>query len=341
MISDEIIIVTEYTDYSASFVLQWLLYFKAKAVRINSEEKNLTIQYFRLGNVNHETNLRISSELTFDDHNKRTIWFRRGYINFLNTKINVDTVFKKSILNTGNNRQETINHLNDEYSSLKTGVYDYICKNNNVIGNPIEYQANKLISLEHAKKSGLLIPDTLITTSKAELLKFYELHKKIITKGIQEAHAIRVNSNFTATYTKSITLDFINELPAHFIPSLFQIQIEKFIEIRVFIFEKLIYSMAIFSQNDKQTEVDFRAYNYKRPNRYVPFEIPKSISKKLFAFMKRMNLNSGSIDLVLTPQSKYYFLEVNPVGQFSFVSQECNYNIERDIANYLIKINES
>jgi glutathione synthase/RimK-type ligase-like ATP-grasp enzyme len=51
--------------------------------------------------------------------------------------------------------------------------------------------------------------------------------------------------------------------------------------------------------------------------------------------MIKLGLDSGSIDMIVSTEGKYIFLEVNPVGQFGMVSYPCNYYIERDIADYL------
>ena len=94
--------------------------------------------------------------------------------------------------------------------------------------------------------------------------------------------------------------------------------------------------MAIFSQLDEMTRYDYRNYNRIKPNRDVPFKLNLEIENKLSEFMKRSDLETGSIDIILTPQGEYYFLEVNPTGQFGWVSVDCNYYIEREIALNLI-----
>jgi D-alanine-D-alanine ligase-like ATP-grasp enzyme len=53
--------------------------------------------------------------------------------------------------------------------------------------------------------------------------------------------------------------------------------------------------------------------------------------------MRLTNLDCGSIDLIYSTDEKYYFLEVNPVGQFGMVSYPCNYQLEKKIAIELIK----
>jgi hypothetical protein len=47
-------------------------------------------------------------------------------------------------------------------------------------------------------------------------------------------------------------------------------------------------------------------------------------------------MNTGSIDLILTPNGEYFFLEINPMGQYDWLSKNCNYYIEKDIAEMLI-----
>ncbi len=56
---------------------------------------------------------------------------------------------------------------------------------------------------------------------------------------------------------------------------------------------------------------------------------------KINAFMQDVNLNSGSLDFIYTPEREFVFLEVNPVGQFDWLSTHCNYFIEKHIADEL------
>ena len=50
-----------------------------------------------------------------------------------------------------------------------------------------------------------------------------------------------------------------------------------------------------------------------------------------------MGINTGSIDLIYSLSNEYVFLEVNPQGQFDWLSKNCNYYIEKDIAELLKK----
>ena len=50
--------------------------------------------------------------------------------------------------------------------------------------------------------------------------------------------------------------------------------------------------------------------------------------------MSCLGLDSGSIDMVVTKEGDFVFLEVNPVGQFNQVSKPCNYFLEKEISKY-------
>ena len=151
----------------------------------------------------------------------------------------------------------------------------------------------------------------------AKLVNIKELCKYIADK----LRIIRVLSTYYLTFR---------------FPSLIMEKIEKKYEIRSFYLDGRFYSMAIFSQNNKQTEVDFRKYCADRPNKVEPFKLPCDIEEKLERLFRYFDLNCGSIDIIVDKNGKYVFLEINPVGQFQMTSIPCNYNIEQIIANYLV-----
>ncbi|MEM9261789.1 MAG: grasp-with-spasm system ATP-grasp peptide maturase, partial [Bacteroidota bacterium] len=59
--------------------------------------------------------------------------------------------------------------------------------------------------------------------------------------------------------------------------------------------------------------------------------------EKLELLMRKLELNTGSIDLMVSEEGEYYFLEVNPGGQFSAPSERANFNLEKRVAETLIE----
>lgn len=205
------------------------------------------------------------------------------------------------------------------------------------LSRPEERHVNKVAALGKAREAGLLIPATLITTDRAELQAFKDRYGRVITKPTWEAKAFYQGNECYAMYTEEVTQPRIDAAPERFFPSLVQEMIPKAFEIRVFFLDGECFAMAIFSQRDPQTQMDFRRYNDSTPNRNVPYRLPEEVADAITKFMRAMSLATGSIDLIRTPDGQHVFLEVNPVGQFKMVSNPCNYQLERRVAEYLIR----
>jgi glutathione synthase/RimK-type ligase-like ATP-grasp enzyme len=134
---------------------------------------------------------------------------------------------------------------------------------------------------------------------------------------------------------QKVGLDNIDLLNERFFPTLFQNEIEKAFELRIVYIKNHFFAMAIFSQNDEKTKIDYRNYNRQKPNRTIPYTLPQDIVVKLQHLMNQLELDSGSIDMIVTNTNEYVFLEVNPTGQLGWVSEHCNYYLEQKIAYYL------
>ena len=201
-----------------------------------------------------------------------------------------------------------------------------------------EYNHNKLIDLKIAESNYLKTPTTYLVSQKQSLVDILESDpsKNYITKSLKDS--IRVKENDLLIhygYTLRIMRDSLESLPERFYPCLVQEEIEKVYEVRVFYIKGKCYAMAIFSQKNEKTQLDYRYYDDKISNRNVPYQLENSMKEKIDSFMRSKKLNCGSIDLMVNKNAEYYFLEVNPVGQFGWLSSNCNYYIEKDIASIL------
>ena len=195
---------------------------------------------------------------------------------------------------------------------------------------------NKFIVLKQAQQVGLSVPSTYITNRLEELIKIKGVEGELISKSIYDPLIIHSNGKNYTMYTTLIEEEHLHKIPNCFLPSMIQKAIPKQFEVRVFFLMGECYSMAIMSQDDKDTKTDYRKYNFGNPNRFLPFQLPEDIKKKVVDLMARLSLNTGSIDFILTPENEYVFLEVNPTGQFGMVDYSCNYGLHEKVANLLI-----
>lgn len=200
-----------------------------------------------------------------------------------------------------------------------------------------EFENNVLCNLECAKyRAGLYVPNMILTTEKKDLLSFQQKHKKMISKPLRSYPLVESeNRIWYSNGAFILQKEQIDKLSESFYPILALEYIEKEYEIRIFYLKGKCYSMAIFSQLDEKTKTDFRNYNQDKPTRNVPYKLPQEIEEKICLFMEISGLDTGSIDMIKSINGQYYFLEVNPSGQFDWLSANCNYYIEKKIAHYL------
>jgi D-alanine-D-alanine ligase-like ATP-grasp enzyme len=66
--------------------------------------------------------------------------------------------------------------------------------------------------------------------------------------------------------------------------------------------------------------------------------LPENIETSIRNFLDKTKLKTCSFDVIYSTDDGFYFLEVNPNGQFSWLSENCNYYIEKEIAYQLNKL---
>lgn len=322
----KLVILTEQSDKSADMVCQWLYHWDYDFLRFNEDKSVNPVVKVSFENGENTTTLRVHGEEFLLTGIPKT-WFRRGFVKCMSLG-NVPNLQSKT-------NKSIERHLENEGKTLEEFLY-FILGQSQGINHPNCYNYNKLIALFEAQKIGFHIPPTLLSVNAQYLKQFVEKQGACISKSIQDLMGIAVNDLYAYT-GKTVRVNADDIHPQGHWYSLFQREITKKYEIRVFYFLRKIYAMAIFSQLDKDSILDFREVdvNGSHPNRMVPFVLPNHITQKVRKLMKMLKLESGSLDFIVTPDNEYYFLEVNPVGQFNFVSEICNYHIEKHIAKTL------
>lgn len=312
------IIASQPSDNSTDRVMEWLDYLGLSPKRINGLED--TNPPFKIEFGNHLAEQQLCN-----------IWFRRPDIG--RHALDVSSKHVKDEGAELSLRKAMVEDLATVKKAYWRGM-----KIGKSVGSAFHNAPDKLLQLSLAQQCGIAIPHTLITGNKQELLEFAERNKNgVIFKSVQDSFIVVKKEIPFSMFTEEISKAEIDQLPQHFYRTLFQEKLDKDYEIRAFFLKDRFFSMAIFSQKDKQTDVDFRKYNSSVPNRIAPYQLPKEIEKRILKLMKLLHLDNGSIDIVKTKDGKWVYLEVNPVGQFGMVSEPCNYNLEREIAKALIE----
>jgi len=309
---------------STMMVAKWLRHLKKPFLLLLDDTEISEISYDTSGNSFFC--LKDGRKVSFNEVS--SYWYRRGYYR---VKRKQETIRGK--LPLLNRRINT--YLDNEATSFCRFIDFQLSRKKSINNLNSSEKVNKLILATIATDSGFKVPDTLVTSEKSELISFMDKHGGVITKPIETLLEYTMDNHWLPMYTEEVTPEILDKLPSTFTVSLFQKKIEKKYELRVFCLGTEKYAMAIFSQRDDQTNVDFRNYNTTKPNRNVPFKLPKKYEEVIDDFMNRSGFNSGSFDILVDQDNQYYFLEINPVGQFGMVSLPCNYYLEKKIAEYL------
>ncbi|MBN1208718.1 MAG: hypothetical protein JXB05_27905 [Myxococcaceae bacterium] len=175
-----------------------------------------------------------------------------------------------------------------------------------------------------AAQVGLRIPPTLYTTRLPVARAFFEEHGgHIIYKPFRTiGHVVREDSQsreVEVLYTNRVQAEHLVE-PEGFIPSpsIFQPYVPKQIELRIVVVGRRVLACAIHSQQTEKARDDWRRFDLA-PMPHVPHTLPDELQAQLVAYVERLGLVFGSIDMILTPEGEYVFLEINPNGQFGWV----------------------
>lgn len=316
-----ILIKSNADDYSTTQVLKWLVHFKKDFLRLNNTTlvKDFQLQNDTISFVYKDKKVVINEVSKY--------WYRRG---------RWDTFSRKQLNHVQDKKvHRYLNFFNKEVERDVTSMIEHSLRKKSLNSYKTSSNINKLAVLNSCKTLGITTPETLVTNSKAVLKDFVIQHKEVITKAVNNLDPNIKGNVFADLMTKKITFETLDSLPDAFNVSLFQNLVEKEFEIRTFFLIDTFYSMAIFSQNDEKTKVDFRNYNMKSPNRCVPFQLPTDLETKLRKLLTVYELNSASLDIIYTKNNEYSFLEINPIGQYDMVSKPCNYYLDAEIAKYL------
>lgn len=196
---------------------------------------------------------------------------------------------------------------------------------------------HKPYQLAVANQCGLRIPDTLISNLPSEAEAFFSDHQpNVITKPVRTGY-IDDAENPKAIYTSKVNashMEHISRLSVS--PATFQPLIHKHSDIRVTIVGRRIFTAEICSQTDHDASVDWR----KTSNPDLPHQhhsLPKNLENNLLHYMKCLGLIYGAIDLVLDNEGNYFFLEINPGGQWLWLDRILNFGITQSISDWLVQ----
>lgn len=184
--------------------------------------------------------------------------------------------------------------------------------------------SHKPYQLAIAQSLGLEIPQTMMTSDPEEARTFWReydgdvIYKQFIALPESWSETRKLGEAETKVADETIRLA----------PVIFQRHVAAVADLRVTIIGGEVFAAAV-EVRDLDYDVDVRL---NLDTKYVAHDLPDDVADKLRAMMRRLGLVYGAIDLRLTEDGRYVFLEINPAGQFLYVEQQTGQPITAALA---------
>lgn len=179
----------------------------------------------------------------------------------------------------------------------------------------------KIYQLRLATELGFPIPETIVSHSAETIRRFssraaHGLVAKPLYHGLWGTP-----QGVKAVYTEDLVAD---ELPTdgelRDCPFLVQARLPKDADIRVTCVGSSMFGAQIEVENP--CSVDWRHPAHRV--RYKTTDLPRSVTDFCAQMMFRLSLNYGAFDFARVPDGQWYFLEVNPAGEWVWLERELN-----------------
>lgn len=189
---------------------------------------------------------------------------------------------------------------------------------------------NKIRQLSLARKIGFTIPNTLITNDAKKVISWMEkIDGGIICKALYSPLIEEPESDkfIFANRVESLPDDFSKSLSLA--PVIFQQAIEPKIDYRVTVVGSKVLAAKIYASTDN---IDWRTA--KEGAEFIQCELPLAINTMCLEYVAAAGLQFGAIDL-LEKDGHYYFLEINPNGEWGWLERPHNIPISSAISDFL------
>lgn len=199
------------------------------------------------------------------------------------------------------------------------------------INHPVAtYRAeNKLYQLKVAREVGLMVPVTFVGNS---LPNNIGADKEYIVKSL-DAALFYDQGQEMFTYSSTVTGKELVQSEIQYAPIILQECLKNKTDVRVTVIGDMLCATSI-TCNGKNIEGDWRKHE-KELLKYSGIILPNDVHDGIVKLMKVLDLHFGGVDLAIV-DGKYYFIEVNPTGEWGWLTQVASLPIDKQIVDYMI-----
>jgi len=205
--------------------------------------------------------------------------------------------------------------------------------------NPLDADhaaGDKLRQLRLAHELGLEVPPTLVTNAPDEARAFHAAHGGDVVAKMLTPLSTSMDGGSPFVHTSVVTPEDLEHLDGlRYAPMVFQARVPKARELRVAMVAGRPFAGAIDASGSERGQVDWRR---GRPGEvgWAPGEVPAQVAERLRRLLEALGLVYGAVDLIVTPDGRHVFLEVNPGGEWGMLERDLALPIAAALAEALV-----
>jgi glutathione synthase/RimK-type ligase-like ATP-grasp enzyme len=330
MVDRPVLIVSDHSDAHVPMVARQLEQLGVPFAEFNTSDFPLRVR-LSLSYLDAESRstLYLPGDRALNCSNVRSIWYRKPEPYELSSAVPI----------------AQRDFANAECREAVHGMYN-LMRGKLWIDDPVSMRrvSNKPLQIDIARRLGFEVPHTLITNDPSLAREFYAFcGGNVVYKTLSCPRVTHNDDGQTsdhrldkvAAYTTLVdTEDPDLWKSIELAPCLFQEHVPKRFELRVTVVGDEVFAAEIDSQSDPATIIDWRRGDILNLKHRI-HALPEAIADLCRSLLRALGLNFGAIDIILTPDLRYVFLEINPNGQYGWIEYLTGLQISSAIAMLL------
>lgn len=188
---------------------------------------------------------------------------------------------------------------------------------------------HKAVQLNEAYRTGMHVPPTLITNQP--LVAATRIPGDVFAVKGLDTVMIRESGDEMFGFTTFADLRDFEEPAWATAPAIIQWAVPEKVDVRVTVVGGEVMAVAVLV-DERGVSDDWRLH--KDSTRFVPHELPHAVSTACVELLRALGLRFGAIDFALSCD-RYYFLEINPTGEWAWLVDAAGLPIDEVFADEL------
>jgi glutathione synthase/RimK-type ligase-like ATP-grasp enzyme len=203
----------------------------------------------------------------------------------------------------------------------------------------IQRAEGKSLQLREAAKVGFSIPETIFTSDIKFAKQFVSRHPATIIKGMNNKWPMIDKTSlifFSTRVTPKTKLRYQN---LNLAPSIFQQAINAAHDLRITVIGDKVFAAKIIADAEEGLAIgirDWRIGQYEGTLTVEAYDLPARVTEQCKRLVSDLGLRFGAIDMIVDTHGKFWFLEINPNGQWAFIEEMTKQPIGKAMARMLM-----